>query len=120
MSQANVSSNGNVVNIGVAVYSDPNGQTACTNINWGSINPSGIVTKTVYIKNEGNRDVTLSMSVSNWNPVLSSSVLSLSWDRQNYVLPVGQTVAAVLTLTAASDTGNLADFSFTITIAGTW
>ncbi len=116
----NLSNSGNLVNIGVNVYSDADGQTAISNIDWGTLSPGGIVRRTVYVKNTGNENTTLSMTVSNWTPATASEVLPLSWDRQNYILPPGETVKAVITLTVAVDPGNLTSFSFTLTIAGTW
>ena len=58
------------------------------------------------------------MTTQNWNPTSASSVLDLSWNRQNQVLNPGQSVSATFTLSVGSDTGSLTDFSFGIIITG--
>jgi hypothetical protein len=59
------------------------------------------------------------MAVNNWNPGSASSSLTLTWNQQNTVLTVGQSVQATLTLTAASNTGTLTTFSCSVTVTGT-
>jgi len=115
----NVTLDGTITSVNVGVYSDAACTQTCTTINVGSLNPGSAFTQTVYIKNTGTVPVTLSMNTSNWNPAEASSYLTLSWNRQNYVLNAGLSVQATLTLTAATNTGSLTTFSFTATITGT-
>lgn len=113
-----IPSTGTVVAVNVGVYSD----SACTqnlaSINWGTLYPSNTTTRTIYIKNTGTIPITLTMTTGSWSPTTASSVLTLTWNRQNTVLNAGQSISATLTLTVASSTGNLTDFSFNIIITG--
>jgi hypothetical protein len=110
--------NGTINAVNVGVYSDSDCTLNCTSLNVGSLNPGDTATQTVYIKNTGNTPVTLSMAASSWNPTNATSSLTLSWNRQSYVLGTGQSVQATLTLAVASDTGSLTTFSCDVTITG--
>jgi hypothetical protein len=108
-----------IISVNLGIYSD----SACTNpqttLKFGTINPGSTTTQTIYIKNTGNVAETLTMAASNWNPTNATSSLTLTWNRQNTVLPAGQSIQARLTLTAASNTGSLKAFSCSVTITGT-
>ena len=110
---------GTVTAINVGVYNDLAFTQNCTSINWGTLSPGGQTTKTVYIKNTGTVPATLSMTTANWAPSDASAHLSLSWNRADYVLGVGASVPAVLTLTVSSNIDSITSFSFNIVITGT-
>ena len=114
-----ISNNGSVTAVGVGVYSDSACTSAVSSISWGAMNPGNVQTYTVYIENTGTVPVTLSMTTGNWNPSTASSYMTLTWNQQNYVLPAGQVVQAVLTLSVSSSASGLASFSFDMTITGT-
>jgi hypothetical protein len=114
-----ISNSGNVRAVGVGVYSDSGCTVALSSINWGALDPGGSTASTVYVKNEGNVAVTLSMTVGNWNPTSASSYLTLTWNRQSYVLTAGVVVQATLTLAVSSSISGITSFSFDITITGT-
>jgi hypothetical protein len=111
-------SNGTISAVNVGVYSDYQCTTNCTSISWGSLQPDDEATRTVYVKNTGSVPITITMTTENWAPTSASSVLDLTWNRQNYVLNSGQSVSAALTLAVDSDTGSLTNFSFDIIITG--
>jgi hypothetical protein len=111
---------GNVVStINLGVYSDPQVSINCTSIDWGTLNSGDTATKTIYIQNIGNIGETLSMSAMNWNPASASSSLYLTWNQEGATIAPGQIVPATLTLSVASDTGNLSSFNLNIVISGT-
>ena len=114
-----VTLSGTLTAVNVEVYHDSACTQPCTTVDVGTVNPGTSATQDIYIKNTGTVPVTLSMATSNWNPANAGSYLDLSWDRPGYVLGVGSSVQATLTLTAASDTGSLTIFSVTVTITGT-
>jgi hypothetical protein len=111
--------NGSITAVNLAVYSDSACTQPVTTLNVGTINPGGTATQTVYIKNTGNVPETLTMTTANWNPSNANTSLTLSWNRQNYVLPAGLSSQAILTLTAASNTNGLTTFSCDVTLTGT-
>jgi len=114
-----ISNSGSVTAVGVGVYSDSGCTTALSAISWGTVNPGDVKNYTMYVKNTGNVPVTLSMTVSNWNPSSASSYITLTWNKEKYMLPAGQVVQAVLTLSVSSSVSGVTSFSFDITITGT-
>ena len=114
-----VTLSGTLTAVNVEVYHDSACTQPCTTVDVGTVNPGNSAIQDIYIKNTGTVPVTLSMATSNWNPANAGSYLDLSWNRPSYVLGVGSSVQATLTLTAASDTGSLTTFSVTVTITGT-
>lgn len=110
---------GKVGAVGVGVYLDSSCTVNCTSIKRVTINPGSAVTKTVYIKNLGTVAVVLRIGTRNWNPTEAASLVTLSWNLNNYMLSAGEVVSAVFTLALALNTGSLGDFSFVVVITGT-
>jgi hypothetical protein len=119
MSSQTVQSGGTVNSVNVGVYSDSGCTQNCTTLDWGAITPGNSVTRTVYVKNTGTLPLTLSMTTGNWVPSNANTYLTLIWNQGGAVLAAGNSVTAILTLTASSSAGNLTSFSFNIIITGT-
>jgi len=115
----NMSLSGTVTTVNVEAYTDSACTIPCTALNVGTVSPGSTVTQTIYIKNSGTVPVILTMNATGWSPSNAGSYLTVSWNRQSYVLNAGISVGAALTLTAASNTGTLAGFGCTVTITGT-
>jgi len=113
------SNSGTIVAIGVGVYSDSSCTTVLASINWGNLTLGASTSYTIYVKNNGTIPVTLTMTTGNWNPATASSYISLTWDKQNYVLTAGSSVQAALTLNVSSSLTGFTNFTFDITITGT-
>jgi uncharacterized repeat protein (TIGR01451 family) len=113
-----ISNSGNINAVGVGVYADSNCTTVLSTINWGNLNPGDVKNYTMYVENTGNVPVTLNMTVGSWSPTSASSYITLTWNQEQYVLPAGQVVTAVLTLSVSSIISGVTSFSFTITITG--
>jgi hypothetical protein len=111
--------NGTINAVNLGVFSDSACSQTTTALNVGTISPGGTATQTIYIKNIGNIPETLTMTTNNWTPSSASSLLTLTWNRQNTVLNATQSIQATLTLTAAANTGSLSTFSCDVTISGT-
>ena len=103
----------------LGVYSDSGCTTALSSVSWGTLDPGSTATATAYLKNEGNVPVTLSIQASNWNPASAQNYFTLTWNRNGYVLAVGASVQAVLSLAVSSSISNVTSFSFDITITAT-
>jgi hypothetical protein len=111
--------NGTINAVNLAIYSDSACTQTVSTLNVGTLNPGANATQTLYVKNTGNIAETLTISTANWNPTNANTSLTLSWNRQNYVLPAGQNIQATLTLTAAANTGSLTNFNCDVTLTGT-
>jgi hypothetical protein len=113
------SNSGSISAIGVGVYSNSGCTTVLSSINWGTVNPGASVTYTMYVKNNGTIPVTLTMTIGTWNPTSASSYINLTWNQQNYSLPAGSSVPAVLTLNVSSSASGFTSFTFDVIITGT-
>jgi hypothetical protein len=113
-----IPSDGIVSAVNVAVYSDNQCTQNCTSISWGIIYPSNSTSRIVYVKNTGTVPVTLTMTTESWAPTNADDYLTLTWDQQDVVLDVDDSVSANLTLSVASDTVDITTFGFDIVIRG--
>ncbi|MEM2118907.1 MAG: hypothetical protein QW840_02160 [Candidatus Bathyarchaeia archaeon] len=104
--------------LGVGVYEDAACSKNVTSINWGVIDPGTTASFLVYIRNEGNTRMKLNMTTLNWNPSKAAQYISLSWNRENYILNSMTTVQANLTLSVASNIEEVTTFLFDIIITG--
>jgi len=116
--QANksLSNSGSIKGIGVGIYQYQNCTSPVSSFNWGTLDPGASVSKTVYIKNEGNSPATLSMALSNWNPAGASSYMTLTWNYDGQTLSVNQVLQVQFTLSVSSSISGISSFSFDITI----
>ena len=101
------------------LYSD----SACTqplvSVDWGTISPGISVSRTIYVKNVGTTQVTLSFSVTNWNPAVADGPIAFSWNREGATLATSQVTAATLTLTVSSSVSGFTIFNANAMITGT-
>ena len=103
----------------IGVYADSACTAAITSVSWGSTAPGGTTTQTVYVKNTGTVSMTLSMIASNWNPLVAGTYMTITWNKEGSTLAVGQSTAAILTLTVSPTVTGITNFGNTITISGT-
>ena len=121
MSSVSVPSVGTVKAIGAGVYWDSGCTIPVSSIGWGIIEPNETKNSDpVYIKNEGNADITLTMETENWIPSEASDHISLSWDyiEGTTISPDG-VVTVTFTLSVSSSIEGITSFSFDIIITGT-
>ena len=109
---------GEVKAIGVGVYWDMACSQMVSAIDWGIIEPNTTKAVTVYVRNEGNSPITLSLDTANWNPANASSYISLSWNYLGQTISAGTVVPVTLTLAISPETQGINSFSFDIIISG--
>jgi hypothetical protein len=114
-----LSNTGNVKAVGVGVYKDSGCSQVLSSINWGAVTPGSSSNYTAFIRNEGNVQVSLSKTTGNWNPTTAGGNITLSWNRDGYILSANATVQATLTLLVSSNVTGISSFSFDITMTGT-
>ena len=114
-----LSSSGSIKAVNVEVFSD----LACTlpvsSLDWGTLEPLDVVTRTVYVKNTGNADMTLHMAISNWSPAGASNYLTVTWDQESTTLSADEVATAVISLTVLEGITGIDTFTFQIVIEGT-
>jgi len=112
-----VPSHGSVKGINVGLYSDQACTTPVESIQWGLIEPGATANQTVYIRNEGDSNTTLTMTLSNWNPTNSSNYIGLNWNYTGQTLDISQVIQVRFTLFILENIQGITDFSFDVTIA---
>lgn len=103
----------------IDIFTDPQATSLCTQIDWGTLTEGTTATHTLYLKNVGNKNQTLHLTTSDWTPASTTSLMTLSWNKENTTLNPGSVIAATLTLSAAQDMADVDSFSFNIIIEGT-
>ena len=112
-----VPSHGSVKGINVGFYSDQACTTSVESIQWGIIEPGATANQTVYIRNEGDSNTTLTITLSNWNPTNSSNYIGLNWNYTDQTLDISQVIQVRFTLFILENIQGITDFSFDVTIA---
>jgi hypothetical protein len=113
-----LSSSGNIRTLNVGVYSDYVCSQNLESINWGDLYPGGSVNRTIYVKNSGTAEITLSMTTASWNPTNANGPITLVWNKEGTKLSVGQVTTATLTLSVSANIAGITTFSHTILISG--
>jgi len=117
-SSRTVQSHGAVKTVNVGAYWNSGCTNATTMIDWGLLSPGTAANVSFYIRNEGNLPVRLGLTAQNWSPANASSYMSLSWNSEGTVLPVGNVTLATLTLNVSSSISGITSFSFDVVIVG--
>lgn len=113
-----VHSVGQIKTVGVGVYWDINCTKRATGIDLGLLEPGQNKSVIVYVRNESNVPVSLSLSTANWNPVNASNYITLTWSHEGQFLKQGDVVKVTLTLLVSDQIEGVDAFSFDIIIAG--
>ena len=114
-----IPSSGTVIAINVEVYWDLGCTQNVSSIDWGQPKPGDVVNKTVYVKNSGSANMTLSMTTNSWAPAGASSYITLTWNREGVTVDADSVIAAVLSLDISDTIVGITDFSFNTVIEGT-
>ncbi|KON32500.1 hypothetical protein AC477_02945 [miscellaneous Crenarchaeota group-1 archaeon SG8-32-1] len=104
---------------GIGIYLNSQATAPLTSLNWGTLEPGQNQNITMYIKNEGNTPVTLSLQTSNWTPTSAQNYLSLTWNYNDLPISPNQTRQVTITLNVDPDITGITNFSFDITILAT-
>jgi hypothetical protein len=103
----------------LGLYSDSSCTAALSSVTWGTLNPGDTATVTIYLRNEGNVALALSISAGNWTPSGAQNYFTFSWNRDGYVMQPSDVISAVLTLQVSSSISGITSFNFDITITAT-
>jgi len=105
--------------VGVGVYWDSACTVPVTEIQWGNMSLGEAKNTMVYVRNNGNVNITLSINTTAWNPPEAADYLTLSWDwNPAAVLKPGEVAPLTFTLTKDLRIPAFQDFSFEIWVAG--
>ena len=117
--QVTFPSSGSVKGVGLGVYRDRWCRYTLSTIDFGELEPGSSKSSTLYLKNIGNSEFTLSMTSENWNPGIAQDYISLSWNRDGHPIDPGEKVSCEITLSVSNDIRDIESFSLDIVLAGT-
>lgn len=117
--QRDIPVSGSIKGVGVGVYLDSACNTPVSSIDLGLLEAGSSKDFTFYLKNEGNADISLSMSSKDWNPIEAADYLSLTWNREGQLMTPDQVTSCVITLSVSEIIQDITSYSLTITITAT-
>ena len=118
ITQTTIDGGGSIKAVGLGVYWDSACTTATSTLDFGQLEPGASTDFTLYLRNEGNSALTLSMTTDNWVPTNAPDYLTLTWNREGQLVDPDDVMSFVLTLTAAADVQGINSFSLDIIISG--
>ncbi len=103
---------------GLSVY----WEEACLNevpaINWGYIDPGSSSTVTIFVRNEGNVPVSVTLTTDNWSPSPVAPYITFDAVHQGDQLSPQAVLGVDLTLAVSPKITGISDFRFDIVIIG--
>jgi hypothetical protein len=103
-----------------SIYAGEGLELDTVSLDWGTLEPDSQANRTIRITNKLGDPTDLSFFVDNWNPKNASDYMALSWDNAPNAL-VGKAYRdVVFTLTVYGNVTGIEEFSFDVTILGTW
>jgi hypothetical protein len=103
----------------IEIYWDNRCTKRVSSIDWGSLEPGTNKTVTLFIKNKGKNQVTLSYYTSNWQPSEIANYLNLTWDYTGQSIEFKEIAQVIFTLYVSENVETIETFSFDIAIIGT-
>jgi hypothetical protein len=104
--------------IEIDVYSDPECTTIVSDVPWGEIESGESSDTQIFVKNNGDTSVVLSLSTENWSSSTAQNNMVLSWDYDGSLIQPYEVKAVTLTLNVDPDCPELSSFGFDIVIIG--
>ena len=104
--------------IEIDVYSNQACTSSLTNVDWGEIEVGGDSNSVIYVKNNGDVYVVISIDSENWSSSTASNNMELSWDYNGIPIGPGEVRQITLTLSVDTDCPELSNFGFDIVVIG--
>ena len=102
----------------IDIYIDQACTQTLTNIVWGEIEAGDSCSETIYVKNNGETGVVLSLETENWTPSDLLDYITLEWDYDGASISPGQVETIVLNLSVSGSAPPMSSFNFDIVIIG--
>ena len=104
--------------IEIDIYSNQACTSQLTDVEWGEIEAGGDSNSVIYVKNNGDMNVVISLATENWSSSTASNNMELSWDYSGSPISSGDVRQITLTLSVDPDCPELSSFGFNIVIIG--
>ena len=108
-----------VKTIDVGVYCDANCTSLIQGIDWGILEPGENRTNDIYLRNEGNTEISLSIWAANWSSSEAEEFMSFDAIHQSEPVQIGETILVRLILHLLPDIRDIDSFNFDIVIETT-
>jgi len=109
-------STGLIKSISVGVYWDVNCTIQVGGIDWGIMEPGENITREVYLINEGNAEVVLSIWAANWSSPEVEEFMDFSSDYQDDQVVIADKIPLKLILHVSPEIRDIETFGFDIVI----
>jgi hypothetical protein len=103
---------------GIGVYSNLACTEPQTTIQWGELEKGGSANVIIYVKNEGDSLLTLSLVTSDWSPTSVADYLTISWNYNSQPLNPDSVVQITLTISVEPDAPTIPNFGVNLLIVG--
>jgi hypothetical protein len=100
----------------IEVYWDAKATNTISYIDWGAIQPGKTNNLTIFVKNKGKTDVTLSYITSNWDSLEMEKQFQIYWNYTGQTLSFKEVIPIKLTLFLSENVKQVGTFQFDITI----
>ncbi len=117
--QRTIHGTGTIKGVGIGVYWDLQCTDTTSSLDWGILEPGSQKNYTLYLKNQGNSLLTLSMASENWNPPNATNYMTLTWNREGQQINPDEVIGFVITLSVSENVQGISTFSFDTVISGT-
>jgi len=108
----NIHATGDIVALGLEVYSDADCMVVLDSIDWGRFYPAQSRNTIFYVKLIGNTPSTLGLSADNFVPIEAEQYLMLTWDYDGHILSPGEILEVIAALGVDSSISGIESFSF--------
>ena len=102
--------------IEIDVYSDSACTKKVTDIRWREIEAGNKKYRTIFVKNQGDIGVVLSLLTENWSPSNSEEYMDLKWNYDGSSIAVGEVKRITLSLKVDASCPEINEFNFRIVI----
>jgi hypothetical protein len=120
-----ISSGANIITtVNLSVYDSQSATVELTFYDWGNLLPTQVKTKDVWVQNDAEIPLTISVSTKNWNPTYASESITLSfsegvgWSGGMYPQLQPHQRASIVLRLSANDNPPSGAFSFVIVVSG--
>ena len=105
--------------VSVGVYWDRDCTSPVESIDWGNPSPGSSTMASIFVRNEADADVHLSLNTTGWKPTHASESIFLDWNYTRGPLRPEESVHTTLSLSISPQITDVTDFSFDIVISAT-
>lgn len=105
-------------NVEIDVFKDLDCTILLEDFVWGEIDIGGTSTQSVYVKNNGDINLVLTLSSDNYYPTNLVDYMNLYWDYDGLPIAPGEVLKVQITLSILSDCPVFDTFSFDVIITG--